>query len=140
MKYFIDALKKYAVFKGRASRKEFWMFYLFFCIFVFLLCLLVGIIKEITGFELSFIIIIYFLFFLLPIIAIRVRRAHDSNQSGWFIIVPVYNLVLLFLKGTEGDNKYGPNPKMSQQTTPPVAPTTPQPNTSTPPTPPVNTI
>jgi uncharacterized membrane protein YhaH (DUF805 family) len=36
---------------------------------------------------------------------------HDVNKSGWFILIPVYNLILYFTPGTEGSNEYGPDPK-----------------------------
>ncbi|MDP3927763.1 MAG: DUF805 domain-containing protein [Bacteroidota bacterium] len=40
-----------------------------------------------------------------------IRRAHDCNQSGWFSIIPIYNIYLIwFKKGTEGENEYGNNP------------------------------
>jgi len=50
---------------------------------------------------------IYSLAVLIPSIAIGVRRMHDVNKSGWFLIIPIYNIVLALRKSTEGDNKYG---------------------------------
>lgn len=60
---------------------------------------------------------IYGLVMFIPSLAVQIRRTHDSNKSGWFILVPIYNLILLFLKGTEGDNKYGPNPNVNETLT-----------------------
>jgi uncharacterized membrane protein YhaH (DUF805 family) len=144
MNYYIDVLKKYFVFDGRASRKAYWMFILFYYIFALALGILAGIIKVITDYDLSFVGYIYALIFLIPHIALLVRRAHDSNKSGWYILIPIYNIILLFLKGTEGDNEYGidtnktmsaplPSSQFVEYTTPtpptPVAPVPPeQPN------------
>jgi uncharacterized membrane protein YhaH (DUF805 family) len=48
---------------------------------------------------------------LIPTIAVAVRRVHDSDKSGWFVLVPIYNLILMFLEGTKGPNRFGPDPK-----------------------------
>jgi len=40
-----------------------------------------------------------------------VKRMHDINKSGWYFIIPVYNIILAFTDGTHGPNKYGPDPK-----------------------------
>lgn len=40
-----------------------------------------------------------------------VKRMHDVGKSGWYIIIPIYNLILAFTDGTPGDNEYGENPK-----------------------------
>lgn len=52
---------------------------------------------------------------LLFIIVQAVKRIHDTNKSGWFALVPLYNLVLLFSKGTDGNNDYGINPRKPKQ-------------------------
>lgn len=130
MKYFIDVLKKYAVFKGRASRKDYWMFILFYFIFAILLGIITSIVSVMINFNLSFLGTIYSLIFFLPHIALLVRRAHDSNKSGWFILVPIYNIVLLFLESTPGDNQYGPNPKGIQSDTSTTSTSNPTPTTS----------
>ena len=56
---------------------------------------------------------LYSLFILVPSIAVGVRRIHDSNKSGWWILLPFYNLYLLIRKGTDGENRFGPNPNGS---------------------------
>lgn len=55
----------------------------------------------------------YFLpLFLLVFILIQfAKRMHDVNKSGWLAIVPLYNLILLFGNGTDGNNDYGVNPR-----------------------------
>lgn len=54
---------------------------------------------------------IYSLGVLLPSLAVSVRRLHDVNKSGWFYLVPFYNLYLLCIDGTRGENAYGEDPK-----------------------------
>lgn len=93
--------KKYATFTGRASRSEFWFFYLFYIII-----LIIGSVAEsaagITGLSYLFILPLW-----LPQLAVSVRRMHDTDRSGWFILVPIYNLVLLCTASTPGSNKHG---------------------------------
>jgi len=51
------------------------------------------------------------LIFFLPNTAIGVRRMHDIGKSGWFYLIPIYNLILACTLGDEGSNMYGPDPK-----------------------------
>jgi uncharacterized membrane protein YhaH (DUF805 family) len=55
--------------------------------------------------------LIYTLAVIVPIFAVSVRRMHDVSKSGWFCLIPIYNLILCFTAGTEGTNQYGPDPK-----------------------------
>jgi len=100
MNYYTEAIKKYAVFNGRASRAEYWYFVLFNFIISFALILIEGS-QEGTLYG------IYSLFIILPGLAVGVRRMHDINKSGWFLVIPLYNLLLLTQKGDENVNKYG---------------------------------
>lgn len=50
---------------------------------------------------------------LAPSIAVAVRRMHDVGKSGWFVLIPIYNLVLAVTEGDKGTNEYGPDPKES---------------------------
>ena len=54
---------------------------------------------------------IYSLAVLVPSIAVAIRRMHDIGKSGWFILIPFYNLYLFSIEGEKGTNEYGPNPK-----------------------------
>ncbi len=107
MKEYIDnyvaVLKKYAVFDGRAGRKEFWMF--------FLVNVIIGILLGMVSNGLRN---LYSLAILLPNIGVGIRRLHDTNRSGWWMLlgfVPVIGWVVLIvfaaLKGDAGSNKYG---------------------------------
>ncbi len=112
MNYYFEVLKKYAVFSGRASRKEYWMFSLFNIIIMFVLGLILAVI-GITYEKADLLVNIYSLAVALPSIAVTIRRMHDVNKSGWFMLIPFYNFILTVTDGTKGDNKYGPDPKGS---------------------------
>ena len=113
MDWFLAALKKYAVFGGRARRKEYWMFYLFV------------VICEVIAFILStftkagvVLYIIISLAIILPSLSVLVRRLHDLGKSGaWFFIsfIPfigsIWLLILTCTEGTKGANAYGEDPK-----------------------------
>ncbi|MBF0519479.1 MAG: DUF805 domain-containing protein [Nitrospirae bacterium] len=107
MNWYLAVLKKYAVFNGRARRKEYWMFILFNFIISFLL----GFIEGLVGSSYGILSKIYNLAVMLPAIAAGIRRMHDVGKSGWFVLIPFYNLYLAVSEGTKGDNRYGPDPK-----------------------------
>lgn len=112
---FIDAVKsvltKYADFNGRARRSEYWWFFLF----NFILNLITGFIDEsVSPGGVGAIGLIVSLGLLIPGIAVGVRRMHDVGKSGWFILIPIYNLILACTNGETGTNQYGPDPKRSQ--------------------------
>jgi uncharacterized membrane protein YhaH (DUF805 family) len=105
--YFTDAITKHYVdFKGRARRAAFWYYYLFYIILSIVAGIVDGLLhtNDIIGGILS-------LALLLPTIGLTVRRYHDTNHSGWWILCPVMNIVFLFFAGTPGPNEYGPDPK-----------------------------
>ena len=105
MNWYLEVLKKYAVFEGRARRKEYW----YFSLFSTLISILFSVIGKNMGFgDLD---LVYSLVVLVPTIAVSVRRMHDVNKSGWFCLIPIYNVILCFTAGTEGPNQYGPDPK-----------------------------
>jgi uncharacterized membrane protein YhaH (DUF805 family) len=117
MHWYLQALSKYAEFSGRASRKEYWMFQLLNVLIVFVL----GVMDGMTGFRsmgLSALLLVYCLATVLPGLAVLVRRLHDINRSGWWVLVslvPFGGLVLLIfacLDSDPGPNQYGPNPKL----------------------------
>jgi len=111
MNYYLKVLKNYAVSNGRATRSEYWYFTLFNIIIMFLLSFTEGLMGFSLEREDSVFAGVYQLTVLIPSIAVAIRRMHDVNKSGWFILVPIYNLILSLRDGTKGDNKYGPDPK-----------------------------
>jgi uncharacterized membrane protein YhaH (DUF805 family) len=114
MNWYLDVLKnKYAVFTGRARRKEYWMFFLF----NLLIAIGIAIIESIIGTG-GILGIIFSLAMLVPGIAVTVRRLHDTGRSGWWVLislVPVIGwivlLVFMLLDSEPTTNEYGPNPK-----------------------------
>jgi uncharacterized membrane protein YhaH (DUF805 family) len=111
MNYYLSVLMRGTVFRGRARRAEYWYFFLFNIIIIFVLHLIeyVDVIAPET-YD-SVFVYLYQVAVIVPYIAVGVRRMHDVNKSGWFILFPIYNLVLAVTEGTKGENKYGPDPK-----------------------------
>lgn len=111
MNWYLTVLKKYAVFNGRARRKEYWMFFLVNVIISFLLGVIEGLSGMTSGGTQGLVANIYSLAILVPSIAVGVRRMHDVGKTGWFLLIPIYNIVLAAKGGDKGDNKYGDDPK-----------------------------
>jgi uncharacterized membrane protein YhaH (DUF805 family) len=110
MEWMLLPYKRYADFSGRSRRKEYWMF--------FLLCMIVNVVTNIlagiggiAAMAGAVISIGFFLGSIVPAIAVAVRRAHDTDKSGWFMLIPIYNLILAVSEGTKGPNRFGPDPK-----------------------------
>lgn len=113
-------LKRYADFSGRSRRKEYWMFVLG----VFIAAIVIGIIEGILGLNQMVggtygpLTLLLFLAVIIPGIAVQVRRFHDQDKSGWFVLlglIPLLGglivLVFMCLEGTRGPNRFGPDPK-----------------------------
>ncbi|OWK26670.1 MAG: cytochrome [Parcubacteria group bacterium GW2011_GWA2_38_13b] len=115
MNYYITTLKKYAVFSGRARRAEYWYFFLFNVIIDFGLGLIEGLLGIASETDDGVLAVIYQLAVLIPSIAVGVRRMHDVNKSGWFFLIPIYNFILAVTDGTKGDNRYGHDPKATEE-------------------------
>lgn len=111
MNYYLSVLKKYATFNGRARRSEYWYFFLFNGVIAFVLGFLEGLISIGTPILSS----IYSLAVLIPGIAVAIRRMHDVGKSGWFVLIPIYNLILACSNGEVGENEFGPDPKVDEQ-------------------------
>src|SRR5690554_2296031 len=116
MIWYITVLKKYAVFSGRARRSEYWYFFLFNMIIAFVL----GFIDGFAGLGdpeagIGILGSIYSLAVLIPSIAVGVRRLHDTDRSGWWLLIgliPLIGAIVLIvffvLDGSQGDNGFGP--------------------------------
>lgn len=118
MNWYIKVLKHYAVFSGRARRKEYW----FFVLFNSIVALALLIIDQQAGnydpeSNTGLLNSIYSLLVLIPSIAVSVRRLHDTDRSGWWLLllfIPIVGwlVILLFLvfKGSDGENRFGNDP------------------------------
>jgi uncharacterized membrane protein YhaH (DUF805 family) len=119
MNYYLDVLKKYAVFSGRARRKEFWMFSLISTIVSFVLLSIdgaLGIYDADVG--MGLLSGIYLLAIILPLLGLAIRRLHDTGRSGWWLLISIIPLIgtitlLVFycLDSAPEENQYGDNPK-----------------------------
>lgn len=114
MNWYLKALKSYAVFHGRARRREYWNFTLFNTLLAFLL----GVLSMLL-FSSSMPAELLVLGTVLPSLAVSVRRLHDIGKSGWWLlfgIIPLVGPITLFIfhlrEGDDGENAYGSDPKM----------------------------
>jgi uncharacterized membrane protein YhaH (DUF805 family) len=120
-KVFAAYTKKYFTFSGRASRSEYWL-----CVVAYMVLYIVAVILDfsfglwsveagIGTFSAILVVAV-----LIPSIAVSVRRLHDTNRVGWWLLiifVPLFGAIALIvmhcLKGTDGDNRFGPNPLLA---------------------------
>jgi uncharacterized membrane protein YhaH (DUF805 family) len=118
MNWALIALKKYAVFEGRARRMEYWFFFLFY-ILASIACTIIDVVTGSynatygTGLLSSLLVLALFL----PSLGVTIRRLHDTDRSGlWILIgfVPCIGwlvlLVFMILEGTNGSNRFGQDP------------------------------
>ena len=132
MKWFIKCIKNYTLFKGRASRTEFWYFILYWAIFYVIIIA----VDRVLGFnvinlktlpfseyiplanlfeEVGLLTVIYRPLTILPSLAVISRRLHDINRSGWWCLMcvtPLIVILIIFLckKSDENENQFGPKP------------------------------
>lgn len=119
MNYFVECMKKYATFSGRARRKEYWMFVLGYVVLYFIAAIIDGMMSGGNPENVSMIFtLLVSLALFLPSLAVLVRRLHDTDRSGWWVLVnfiPLIGqlvlLVFVCLEGTKGDNRFGEDPK-----------------------------
>jgi uncharacterized membrane protein YhaH (DUF805 family) len=120
MEWMLLPIKRYTDFSGRSRRKEYWMFLLG----VLIVAIVLGIVEGILGLSgmvggvYGPLTVIFFLAILVPSIAVQIRRFHDQDKSGWFVLLSLIPfvgglivLVFMCLEGTKGPNRFGPDPK-----------------------------
>jgi len=110
MNYYLKVLQNYANFSGRARRAEYWYFFLINTI----ISVVLSVMTVQGGYSMLYLLYSFGVF--LPSLAVGVRRMHDVNKSGWFLLIPIYNLILACTEGTQGDNDYGSDPKVASST------------------------
>ena len=121
MSWYLEALKNYAVFSGRSRRKEYWYFVLCNVIVSLVLSGLDALLGTFSfSANLGLLSGIYALAIIIPTLAVSVRRLHDIDRTGWWVLihlVPVIGSIVLLvfavLDGTPGENRFGSNPKGS---------------------------
>ena len=109
--WYLAPWKKYAVFTGRARRKEFWLFNLGNLIIALVLILSEGLFGIAAETDESVLAALFQLAILVPSLAVAVRRMHDIDCSGWMGFVPLFNLFFACVNGTRGANRFGADPK-----------------------------
>ena len=131
MNWYLEVLKKYAVFSGRSRRKEYW----YFALFYLLIFIALGVVDSVVGFfsieagigilgrevlvaPLVLVGAIFALLMFIPSLAVGVRRLHDTDRSGWWLLIAliplggaIVLLVFLVQDSEPGENQYGSNPK-----------------------------
>ena len=112
LEFALMPLKRYTDFAGRSRRKEYWSFWLL----TFIAGIVAGLIDGMLGMTgmvgpYGPLTALLYLGIIVPSIACAIRRMHDQDRSGWWILFPIVNLVFLFLEGTKGPNRFGPDPK-----------------------------
>ncbi len=125
MNWYLKVLRQWSDFKGRARRKEYWMFALFNIIFL----IIAAILDNVFGLTFSreipygYIYLLYALIVIVPGLAVSVRRLHDISKSGWWYLIAfipligaIWLLVLFVSDGTPGENQWGMNPKEVAET------------------------
>ena len=122
MDWYFKVLKNYVGFRGRARRKEYWMFYLVSIVLTLVLSLL----DKMLGFQAAgdegILTAIYGLLIFLPSWAVQFRRLHDTNRSAWWLLlllIPVIGWLIILIfncqNGTPGENRFGEDPKRNDE-------------------------
>ena len=115
MEWYLKVMRQYADFSGRARRKEYWMFILFY----FLIIIAAGFFSFIIGETLGMILIgLIALIHFIPSLSVAIRRLHDTGKSGWYLLIgfipligSIIMLVFYCTDSDEGRNQWGPDPK-----------------------------
>lgn len=122
MNWFLKCLKQYADFSGRACKKEFWMYVLFYMIIAIVLHVIDSMLGWVTPeFDMGVLGGLYSLCMFIPGLAVSVRRLHDIGKSGWnflFILIPLVGAVVLLIwfckEGERRGNAWGLDPKIDE--------------------------
>ncbi|MBZ0266022.1 DUF805 domain-containing protein [bacterium] len=112
MELYFRALRKSFDFYGRASRKEYWIYVLFYYVFYFILVFISA--KDM----LEYVTLVYWLLNVIAVVSLTIRRLHDLGRNGWGVLwtfIPIialfFILIVLTAPGEQGENNYGPDPQ-----------------------------
>lgn len=117
MDWYLKVLKNYVGFRGRARRKEFWMFLLG----NFILAAVLGLIDNMLGWHRAggegVLSTLYGIALFLPFWAVQFRRLHDTDRSAWWLLlllIPIVGWIIITIfncqRGTPGENRFGSDP------------------------------
>jgi uncharacterized membrane protein YhaH (DUF805 family) len=118
MHWYLHVLRNYAEFNARARRSEYWNFALFNLLALIGLTLADYTVYAATGLGLGLLRLVYGLGIFIPAVAVSIRRLHDTDRSGWWLLlafVPLVGLVLIWFmaqEGNAGTNRYGQDPRL----------------------------
>lgn len=118
MEHFIDGFRRFADFSGRATREQFWMFFLFYIV----ACVVLSILDAFLGMQV--LSTIFLLAIIVPSWAYGARRLHDIGRSGWWqliVLIPLIGIIVLIVfwaQPSQGDNRFGPGPAHAVNPTP----------------------
>ena len=116
MHWYLEVLRKYTLFTGRSRRSEYWYFTLFNVLVIIVLGFVDAALRKVVGF--GVLGTLYGLAVLVPSIGVAIRRLHDTDRSGWWMLlalVPLVGLLLIVFLAEDsnaGTNRYGQNPKL----------------------------
>ena len=124
-----SVLRQYAVFGGRAGRPEYWWFFLFTVLVSLTASILDAVLGTMTQSGVGVIGTVASLALLLPTLAVAVRRLHDTDRSGWWVLaflIPIAGFVLwlvfMLSDGNPHPNRFGPSPKQVNAAPGPATP------------------
>jgi uncharacterized membrane protein YhaH (DUF805 family) len=120
MEWMLMPLRRYADFSGRSRRKEYWLFVLGFIIAIIAAMIVESLLGMsgmiVEGYGPLSLLLVLALF--IPALAVQVRRFHDQDKSGLFVLLgfipfigSIVVIVFMCFEGTRGDNRFGPDPK-----------------------------
>jgi uncharacterized membrane protein YhaH (DUF805 family) len=122
--HYLFVLKHYAIFSGRAGRAEYWWFFLFNYLLIPIALLSLEVSWQLyhggpmPTINTSIPVSLYRLTTLIPTIAVGIRRMHDTNHNGWWLLFPFVNLGFAVTAGDKAQNRFGPDP--TPQTSPSI--------------------
>lgn len=93
MEWFKKCMNQYADFSGRARRKEYWMFSLFYFLFIISALVVDGILMSLIGSSVPFITVLFMLAMIVPSLSVMIRRLHDTDRSGWCMFISLVPLM-----------------------------------------------